>query len=320
MIREEAYVKQYKEQWELLEEYIRRIDIKGFSKLSAHELKSYLDLMKRVSHHLAYVRTHFPDSSLCKYLNQLSVRANNHLYVVKKTKMKHVFSYITTGFAEQIRQNKVYILTAFLIFMVGAILSFILVLVSSENATFFLPEQYIESGNTEMKDSGWEEDQFFFLSSYVMTNNIGVAVKSFVFSVTAGIMTVYVMFMNGALLGALSCLVMKGPSNMAYYWALILPHGIFELSAIFIAGGAGLRAGKALLLPGQYKRKDAFIREAKEAVMLMPGVVILLVLAGLIEGFFTPARIPALIKLAFAAGTGVIMALYIIRRGNYMKQ
>lgn len=310
MAREENYIKQYKAQWEQLEIYIAKIEKRGYNHLSAQELKEYLKLMKNVSHHLAYTRTHFSESSLIQYLNDLSVRAHNHLYVVKKSNFKAVLSYLQNGFKNRFYEHRFYILTAFLVFMVGAFISYMLVLNDPQSAAYFLPQGYLEIKDWDMKNSAWEESRFFLLSSMVTVNNIGVSIKAFAFGVSAGILTLYVLLFNGAMLGALSSLVAQNSPNVFYFWALILPHGIIELTAIFISGGAGLKIGKALLIPGQYRRRDALIKNAKEAVMLMPGVIILLILAGMIEGFLTPARISAHLKMGFALCTAVLLFLY----------
>lgn len=312
MAREDSYIKQYKNQWEQLENYIKQIEKKGYSGFSASELKEYLKLMKNVSHHLAYSRTHFDDSPLVQYLNELSVRAHNHLYVVKKSNFKAVIEYLKSGFSSRLKANRYYILSAFFLFMIGFLVSYFMVLNDQQTAGFFLPPEFSEVQDWDMKDAAWQEGQFFFLSSMVTVNNIGVSIKAFVFGITAGVFTIYVLLVNGGLLGALSSLVAQNASSSFYFWALILPHGIIELSAIFIAGGAGLRIGKALLLPGQFKRKDALIKNAKEAVMLMPGVIVLLIIAGLIEGFFTPARISPYFKLAFAVCTAIVLILYLL--------
>lgn len=317
MAREEQYINEYRPQWEQLELTIIKMDQKNRCKLSAVELKEYLNLMKRVSHHLAYSRTHFPESALCQYLNELSVRAHNQLYVVKKSNFKDVTSYLKSGFALRIRENRAYIFAAFLIFIIGCAISYSLVVSNPQNAGLFLPESYTAQDNWDMQDSAWQEEQFFYLSSFVTTNNIGVAIKAFAFSITAGVLTSYVLFANGTMLGALTGLFALNSSNMLNYWALILPHGILELSAIFISGGAGLRVGLSLLIPGPYKRKDALIKQAKEAVMLMPGVIVMLTMAGLIEGFLTPARIPIFVKLGIAALTAVMLVLYVgLKRKN----
>lgn len=312
MLKEDRYIKQYKSQWEQLENYIKQIEKKGYSAFSASELKEYLRLMKNVSHHLAYTRTHFAESPLCQYLNELSVRAHNHLYVVKKSNFKTVIGYFKTGFANRLKANRYYILAAFLLFMIGFSVSYLMVLNNPQSAGFFLPPEFLEVEDWDIKDSAWQEGQFFYLSSLVTVNNIGVSIKAFVLGITACILTGYILFVNGGLLGALSSLVAQNASNTFYFWALILPHGIIELTAIFISGGAGLRIGKALLMPGQYKRKDALIKNAKEAVMLMPGVVLLLIIAGLIEGFLTPARISPYFKMGFALCTAIILVLYLL--------
>lgn len=312
MLKEDRYINGHKSQWEQLENYIKQIEKKGYSAFSAEELKEYLRLMKNVSHHLAYSRTHFTDSSLCQYLNELSVRAHNHLYVVKKSNLRSVIDYFKTGFAIRLKANRYYILAAFLLFMIGFAVSYLMVLNNPQSAGFFLPPDVLEIEDWDIKDSAWQEGQFFYLSSMVTVNNIGVSIKAFVFGITAGVLTSYVLLVNGGLLGALSSLVAQNTSNIFYFWALILPHGIIELSAIFISGGAGLRIGKALLMPGQYKRKDALIKNAKEAVMLMPGVIMLLIIAGLIEGFLTPAKISPYFKMGFAICTAVILVLYLL--------
>lgn len=312
MGKEELYISQHKSQWEQLENYIIRIEKKGYSALNASELKEYLKLMKNVSHHLAYSRTHYSESPICQYLNELSVRAHNHLYIVKKSNFKSVIDYFKSGFVSRLKANRYYIFVSFLLFMLGFLVSYIMVFNNPQTASFFLPSEFLQMQDWDMKDSPWQEGQFFYLSSFVTVNNIGVSIRAFVFGITAGILTIYVLLVNGGLLGALSSLVMNSASNSLYFWALILPHGIIELSAIFIAGGAGLRIGKALLIPGQYKRKDALIKSAKEAVMLMPGVIILLIIAGLIEGFFTPARLSPYFKLIFAFCTAIGLILYLV--------
>jgi uncharacterized membrane protein SpoIIM required for sporulation len=142
-----------------------------------------------------------------------------------------------------------------------------------------------------------------------MFNNISVSLRAFVFGITLGLGTIYVLFMNGALLGALTALMYMYGSPK-HYWSLILPHGVIELTAIFISGAAGLIIAKSILLPGEFTRKHSLIKGAKKAVSLVMGVVLMLVVAGIIEGFFTPLAISENVKLAFAAVTAIILAIY----------
>jgi uncharacterized membrane protein SpoIIM required for sporulation len=93
-------------------------------------------------------------------------------------------------------------------------------------------------------------------------------------------------------------------------------HGVIELSCIFIAGGAGLLIGSAMIMPGDMTRADALKTRGMEAVRLMMGVAVLLVVAGTIEGFISPAAIDPRIKFSIAALTGVTMYSYLLLVGR----
>jgi uncharacterized membrane protein SpoIIM required for sporulation len=143
-----------------------------------------------------------------------------------------------------------------------------------------------------------------------MVNNIYVSALAFALGITFGLGTVYMLAMNGFLLGALASLF-AGYGKSLFFWSLILPHGILELTAIFIAGGAGLRIGYSLIRPGAFRRKDALITAARSSLSLMGLVVLLLIAAALIEGYFTPLPIAAEIKLGVALLTAVPLVWYL---------
>src|SRR5699024_8082493 len=111
---------------------------------------------------------------------------------------------------------------------------------------------------------------------------------AFAGGITFGILTVYIMIYNGLIVGALAGLFWHSGSSYVF-WAYIVPHGVIELLAIFIAGGAGLLMGYKLLVPGQLKRSVQLKHHALRSVQLLLGTIPLLVIAGIIEGFITPA-------------------------------
>ena len=153
------------------------------------------------------------------------------------------------------------------------------------------------------------------MSAAIMTNNIRVAAMAMGFGILAGVGTAYILFYNGLIVGALfaQTALVAGGRNIMYFWALILPHGVLELIAVFLAGSVGLLIGRGLLMPGDMTRKDALVKNARAAIALVPGLVILLIIAGLIEGFFTPMDVPPYIKLGFAGLTLVGFVLYCMR-------
>lgn len=144
-----------------------------------------------------------------------------------------------------------------------------------------------------------------------MTNNIRVAIFAFAGGITFGILTVYLLVTNGIMLGSLAALYWHHGKTFAF-WAYIVPHGMIELTAIFISGGAGLLMGYKLFVPGNYSRIFQLKNQAKRSVQLLLGTIPLFVIAGIIEGFITPAAIPLAVKYSVALITVIGLVLYML--------
>jgi len=155
-----------------------------------------------------------------------------------------------------------------------------------------------------------------YASGFIMRNNIQVTFLAFGSGMLAGLATVWVLVFNGLLLGGLSGLT-------AHYglagelWTFVIAHGVVELSVIIMAGGAGLRLGWAIIHPGDYRRREALALAANRAVRLIIGCVPLLVFAGLIEGFISPAEnLPWPLHWAVGLGTGALLYAYLLLAGR----
>ena len=162
-------------------------------------------------------------------------------------------------------------------------------------------------------------------SSGIMINNIMVSLRAIIGGVTMfireiplltppGLFTSYVLVVNGVMIGCVGVLVAQ--VNLAYdLWAFVFPHGALELPAIFIAGGAGLLLARSILLPGAYRRIDALKLYGFQAARLVYGLVPMLVIAGVIEGFFSPqVWIPNAVKYLTGAGIFVALMIYLRRK------
>jgi len=306
-LKQENFIQLNSDIWKELQLFIDKINKKGVSKLSSKDLKRFLHIFRLTSHHLAYVRTHYPKSDLLNYLNSLVGKCHSHVYAVKRFSIKDLNNYILYGFPNLLKTNKFYILFSFLFFILGSIISFLVVIKNPELSDIFLPSYFYETIKNNKMGQG--DFNYPLMSSTIMVNNILVSLRAFVFGITFGIGTIYVLFINGIMLGALTALVYLY-ADQVLFWSLILPHGIIELSAIFIAGGAGLIIARGMLLPYEYSRKDSIIKASKEAVSLILGVIFMLIVASIIEGFFTPLPISPYIKLSFAAFTAILSIIY----------
>ena len=151
-------------------------------------------------------------------------------------------------------------------------------------------------------------------ASSILTHNIQVTIYAFALGAIFGLGTLYILAYNGANIAAVVALTYRAGfgNDLVIFMAA---HGVIELSCIFMAGGAGLLIGTAMVLPGDLSRSDALKTRGKDAIRLMMGVATLLVIAGIIEGFISPALIHPGFKFATAGLTGVALYSYLLLAG-----
>jgi uncharacterized membrane protein SpoIIM required for sporulation len=149
-------------------------------------------------------------------------------------------------------------------------------------------------------------------SSFLFSNNLSVAIAAFAMGITAGVGTVWILLMNGVLLGAVTQLTaVRGMGTD--FWGFVAPHGVLEIPAILIAGAAGLTVGRGLLFPGELPRGRALAAAAREGVALLVGCGPVLAVAAVIEAWFSPEPFALVVKLGvagvLAAGFGAYLAV-----------
>lgn len=146
-----------------------------------------------------------------------------------------------------------------------------------------------------------EEEAAF--ASQVFTNNIQVSFLAVAGGMALGLVTAFVLVFNGTLLGAVAGLATEA-GNGRIFFELVTAHGVLELSCIVVAGAAGLRLGWSIVDPGRLRRVDSLAAEARRTVAIVLGTAPWFVLAGLVEGFLTPAGtgLAAVLAIGFALG------------------
>jgi uncharacterized membrane protein SpoIIM required for sporulation len=149
----------------------------------------------------------------------------------------------------------------------------------------------------------------------VLVNNIQVSFAAFAAGVLFGIGSVLILAFNGANLGvALGLFIVAGQQSR--FWGLILPHGLLELSAVVIAGAAGMALGWALVVPGDRTRAAAFTQEARRSVVVILGLVLAFITAGIIEGFVTPSPLPTPARIGIGIAVELAFVTYIVSFGR----
>ncbi|MDQ2086206.1 stage II sporulation protein M [Herbivorax sp. ANBcel31] len=311
-MKEDSFIKENYKTWNKLESLLEKLQAGKINKLNKNELDGFLNMYNLACGHLSYSRTYFGNTSTTEYLNRLVASSHSYIYTTKKSNIKDLFKFLIVEFPLLINSNIKPIMLSTFIFLLGTLISFVLTVISVDNAIAFFPAEMVEEIMNRDFDSHTVVWDAAIQSSFILTNNIRVGILVFIFGITLGVGSAYVLLYNGYMLGTLAGLYFLNNENLLF-WSLILPHGIIELAAIFICGGAGLIIGYALINPGKYSRKDAFIIKGKIAIKLLLGTIPLYIVAGFIEGYFTPTqRVSDVFKIFFSIITLGLLVLYIL--------
>lgn len=329
----ESFVRARREAWSRLHELVDKAQNSRLSSLSDEELHEMGTLYRRASADLARAQTRyattFAGQELVRSLNALVLRAHAQIYSAPPATPSRGLSFFLFGFPAAFRRHWRPILLAAMFMYGPAFAAYVSVWSNPDTVSLFVDRQVVEQVEERAQKklvTGWGGNTNYeglasspATSSFIMTNNIRVTIMAVALGVTAGVGTGFVLLKNGLMLGGLA-----GAATNAHvdylFWSVILPHGILELSAICIAGGAGLLLARAIYAPGDLPRRDALRLAGGEAAQLLAGVAAMLVMAGLIEGFITPTPLPPALKLSFAALTAVFMASYLSVRPRYKSE
>ncbi|NJN29213.1 MAG: stage II sporulation protein M [Synechococcales cyanobacterium RM1_1_8] len=301
--------------WKLLDQLLSQAEKQGLKALEPQQVKQLTSLYRSVSADLARAQSRDLGQGLSRQLQQLTLRAYSQIYQKPRHQnWQALFDFYGQELPRIMRETWPYWASATGIFIIGGLIGWWLAWGDPNFVSLMLPESLIR----KVRDDG-ELWMGSILSGTdptdavgLMINNTSVAFRTTAGGMLGGLGTVYILFFNGLLIGAAATLV--GQNNLAYpFWAFVLPHGSLELPAIFVAGAAGLLIGRALLFPGQYSRTDALKHYGLQAAKLTFAVIPMLVLAGVIEAFFSPSRfIPDPIKYI----TGCILFVALLAYGS----
>ena len=309
------WLEKRKTYWSRLELLVNRSSRGGISALDHRELQELGLLYRQTASDLAAVREDVTSSQLAFYLNQLLGRAHNLIYMGHKQKISGLVRFYSQTYPQVFRETFQQTLLAFLIFAVTALASWTVTLHDPTFAHRLLGPQMID---TIEKKEMWTQSIVTIkplAASSIMTNNLSVSFATFALGITAGIGTVWMIVVNGMLIGVIGAATWQAGMALQL-WSFVAPHGVLELPAIFIAGGAGLEIARGMLFPGLLPRRESLSRAGGRAARLVLGIVPLLIIAGIIEGFVSPSGIATPLKFSLAAVLFAALTAYLFRPGT----
>ncbi|MBN1440895.1 MAG: stage II sporulation protein M [Anaerolineales bacterium] len=318
----EQFMLQRKADWERLTALLEKCSA-GPERLSPEEVRDLGRLYRSAAADLALAQRDFPRERTTAYLHQLAGRAHSVIYRAEPMAGRQAMRFFRFTVPNTFRAGLPFFLAACAFFIIPAAFSGIATAIDPDAAAWMLPAEVQETRDYLERRELWTDipvEKRPYASSFIMQNNIRVALLAFAGGISFNLLTVYLLALNGFILGGVTGLALFYGVG-GELWTFVIGHGVIELSVICLAGGCGLQIGWALIHPGFISRKDALAAAAQKAVRLALFSALLLVVAGLIEGFLSPAEhVPAWIKAAVGIGSGAVLYAYLFLAGRPGRQ
>ncbi len=309
--------------WDAFGAMASRATSQGLDTLSADELPDFAARYREVAADLARARTYGADARVRLRLERLVAAGHNLLYRDDRKTWHRMWRFVAVECPAAVVSAWRIVLIAFLAFTLPALGGYAALRERPALAEEVLPAVMLERAEEGKREvaagRGYAQAQAESragIASYIMTNNMRVAFACFAGGVVLGVGSLVSLAFNGLLLGAISA-HFQNVGLLAYLWTFVAGHGVLELFAIWCAGAAGFLLGLAIVRPGPYSRRDALVLNARIAMRLVGTSIVLLLVAGTIEGFLSTSGAATWIKVAVSVASAVLLALYLANGARF---
>lgn len=306
----DAFVAAHRAEWQRLDHLVRRR-----RHLSGPEIDELVDLYQRVATHLSTVRSAAPDPALVSRLSGLVARARSAVTGAHTPAWREAARFLTVTFpAAAYRCRWWWLGTSLACLLVMAAVGTWVATVPEVQSAIAPPEQ-VRQLVSEDFESYYSAHPAGSFAAQVWTNNVWVAALSLTFGILLGLPTVFVLWQNSLNIGTSGGL-MAAHGQADVFFGLILPHGLLELTAVFLAAAAGLRLGWTVVSPGPRRRGQALAQEGRAAAGIAIGLVLVLLLSGVIEAFVTPSPLPTAARIGIGVAVELAFLAYVAVLGR----
>lgn len=324
-MKQEAFERHHAAEWTAFAKWLewqrvpRRLRKAGSPPLPAQEIPQRY---RHLCQHLAIARERGYGHALVERLHTLALDGHDLLYRSEHSPLRHALQYAAWGFARDVRTHRYWVLAAALL-LFGPMLAAMLAVHLQPDLAYLVMKPYEVSSFEQMYAEGAvplgriarEASSDLEMFGFYIFNNIGIAFRCFAGGLTAGLLSIFALVFNGLTLGAVEMRVIQAGHGLNFY-SFVIGHSGFEIGAILLAGATGLRLGLSIVAPGALPRGAALRRSAREVAGIVCGLTAMLVLAALIEAFWSPLRLEPTIKLGVGGVLCALPLLYFLLAGR----
>ncbi|QES48538.1 hypothetical protein DEJ50_12615 [Streptomyces venezuelae] len=308
----DVFVTAHRAEWDRLEQLLGR-----GRRLTGAEADELVSLYQRTSTHLSLIQSSTPDPMLTGRLTQLVARARATVTGARRSSWRDAARFLTAGFPAAVyRSRRWWIPTALLSVAVGVLIGWWIAAHPEVQASIAAPDEL-----RALTKPGGEYETYYSshpaasFAAQVWTNNAQAAAICLVLGAFLGIPVLWILLLNMANLGV-GFGLMASAGRLDVFLGLILPHGLLELTAVFVAAGTGLRLGWTVIDPGPRSRREALAEQGRAALGMAIGLALVLFVSGLIEGFVTPSGLPTWARITIGVVAEAAFLLYVYLLGG----
>lgn len=320
-MKQSLFESRHQHQWQTFAEQLKQLEQ---GKAKAADVADFPHQYRRLCQHLALAQQRGYISYLVDPLQQLALRGHQQLYRHRSQLTANILAFLLADFPRLVREQWRFVLIAGLLFF-GSLVGIALLVYLFPDLVYSIisPQQVAEMQGMYNPDANRlgraaeraaSEDWMMF--GYYVMHNIGIAFQTFAAGLLFGLGSVFFLIFNGLVIGAVSGHL----TDIGYgqtFWSFVIGHGAFELSAITLAGAAGLQLGWSLVAPGRLARSEALRLAARKSVRMLCGVMVFLLIAAFIEAYWSSTtRIEPWIKYAVGAALWLLVAAYLTLAGR----
>ncbi|MFE6743974.1 stage II sporulation protein M [Streptomyces tubercidicus] len=308
----DVFITAHSADWDRLETLLGRK-----RRLTGTEADELVTLYQRTTTHLSLLLSSAPDPTLTTRLTSLVARARSTVTGARKASWRDTARFFTTAFPAAVyRLRHWWIPTAILSTVVAALIGWWIAAHPEVQAAIGAPEDL-----RAMTRPGGQYETYYSshpaasFAAQVWTNNAQAVALCLVLGAFAGLPVLWILFQNMLNLGA-GIGLMSSAGRLDTFLGLILPHGLLELTAVFVAAGIGLRLGWTLIDPGPRTRRTALAEEGRSALGVAIGLAAVLFVSGALEGFVTPSGLPTWVRIGIGIAAELAFLLYVYVLGG----
>jgi len=306
-VKETKFIEQNVEKWTEFEQMLRE---------NRRDPDKLNDLFIQITDDLSYARTFYPNRSVRVFLNTLAQRIFHNIYKGKRFPVERLRLFWTEDLPKTMWETRRALLLSFSIFVLAFGIGVLSSIINPDFARVILGNEYVEMTLTNIENGDpmavYKDSGPLGMTAGIAANNLFVAFRTAILGVLASIGTLMIMLYNGIMVGAFQYFFIE----RGVFWESFLTiwiHGTLEISAIIIAGAAGLVAGSGLLFPGSYRRVQAFQISMRRGLVIFLGIVPVIILAAIFEGFLTRyTETPDIIRALFIATSLFFVLWYFV--------